>query len=134
MKRTRSQITSDLYILNWKSSYDVTLFMCQSRSTIFPGILVFVIFRPRDIQEYIFMFSIALEWIVNSICDHQIPHWCCEIHWQTLSHLAWAWFKLITTSVVIGTDCICSCKSNYHEITTTMAPFTGHNLLSILTL
>jgi hypothetical protein len=65
LKRTRSQITSDLYILNWKSSYDVTMFMCQSRSTIFPRIFIFVIFRPRDMQEYIFMFSIALEWIVN---------------------------------------------------------------------
>jgi hypothetical protein len=36
--------------------------MCQSRSTIFRGILIFVIFRPRDMQEYNFMFSIALEW------------------------------------------------------------------------
>jgi hypothetical protein len=27
-------------ILNWKSSYDVTLFMCQSRSIIFRGILI----------------------------------------------------------------------------------------------
>ena len=78
LKRTQSQITSDLYILNWKSSYDM-LFMCQSRSTIFPGILFFVIFRPRDMQEYIFMFSIALEWTVNSICDHQISNWCREI-------------------------------------------------------
>jgi len=25
------------------------------------------------------MFSIALEWIVNSICDHQISNWCLEI-------------------------------------------------------
>ena len=79
MKRTRSEITSDLYILNWKSSYDVTLSMFQSRSTIFPGILFFVIFRPRDMQEYIFMFSIALEWTVYSICDHQISNWCREI-------------------------------------------------------
>ena len=48
--------------------------MCQSRSTIFPGILIFVIIRRRDMQEYIFffnmqeyifMFSIALEWTVN---------------------------------------------------------------------
>jgi hypothetical protein len=31
---------ADLYILNWKSSYDVTLFMRQSRSTLFPGILM----------------------------------------------------------------------------------------------
>jgi hypothetical protein len=41
LQRTQSQVTSDLYILNWKSSYDVTLFMCKSRSTIFPGILFF---------------------------------------------------------------------------------------------
>jgi hypothetical protein len=74
LKRTRRQITSDLYILNWKSSYDVTLFMCQSRSTLFPEILMLVIVRPRDMQEYICMFSIALEWTVNSICDHQISN------------------------------------------------------------
>jgi len=36
-------------------------------------------------------------------------------------HLAWAGFKF-TTLVVIGTDCIGSCKSNYHLITPTMAP------------
>jgi hypothetical protein len=30
-------------------------------------------------------------------------------------------FELIT-SVVIGTDCIGSCKSNYHAITATTAP------------
>jgi hypothetical protein len=48
-------------------------------------------------------------------------------HWQTLSHNVcieytsqWTGFKL--TLVVIGTDCIGSCKSNYHKITTTMAP------------
>ena len=28
-----------------------------------------------------------------------------------------------TTSVVIGTDCIGSCKSNYHTITATTAPY-----------
>ena len=32
-------------------------------------------------------------------------------------HLSWMEFKL-TTSMVIGTDCIGSCKSNYHMITT----------------
>ena len=44
-------------------------------------------------------------------------------HWQTLSHkvyLAWTGFEL-TTSVVIGTDCTGSCKSNYYTITTTTA-------------
>ena len=33
----------------------------------------------------------------------------------------WSRFEL-TTSVMLGTDCICSCKSNYHMITATMAP------------
>jgi hypothetical protein len=48
-------------------------------------------------------------------------------HWQTWSHnavhlaLAWSRFKL-TTSVVIGTDCIGICKSNYHTTMATMAP------------
>jgi hypothetical protein len=33
----------------------------------------------------------------------------------------WSRFEL-TTSAVIGTDCIGSCKSNYHTITATTAP------------
>jgi hypothetical protein len=37
-------------------------------------------------------------------------------------HLAWVGFKL-TTLMVIGTDCIGSCKSNYHTITATATPF-----------
>jgi hypothetical protein len=35
----------------------------------------------------------------------------------------WPRFEL-TTSVVIGTHCIGSCKSNYHTITATTAPIT----------
>jgi hypothetical protein len=35
-------------------------------------------------------------------------------------HLAWAGFEL--TTLVIGTDCIGSCKSNYHTITTMTTP------------
>ena len=35
--------------------------------------------------------------------------------------LSWSSFEL-TTSVVMGTNCIGSCLSNYHTITTTMAP------------
>ena len=36
-------------------------------------------------------------------------------------HLAWAVFEL-AASVVIGNNCISSCKSNYHTITTTDGP------------
>ena len=39
-------------------------------------------------------------------------------------------FELIT-SVVIDTDCIGSCKSNYHTITATTAPPTGCKLMDI---
>ena len=46
-------------------------------------------------------------------------------HWQTLSHnvvhLTLIEIEL-TTSVVISTDCIGSCKSNYHTIMATTAP------------
>jgi hypothetical protein len=49
-------------------------------------------------------------------------------------HLAWAGFEL-TMLVVIGTDCIGSCKFNYHTFTTTTAPVTymvNNILLSII--
>jgi hypothetical protein len=48
----------DHYVLNWKSSYDVMLFMSQKSSTTFRGILICVIFRPRDMQEYYMLFGI----------------------------------------------------------------------------
>jgi len=37
-----------------------------------------------------------------------------------------------TMLVMIGTDCISSCKSNYHTIMTTMALWTPHDLLFYL--
>ena len=42
----------------------------------------------------------------------------------------WSRFEL-TTSVVIGTDCIGSCKTNYHTITATMAPCMKDNLFIV---
>jgi hypothetical protein len=42
--------------------------------------------------------------------------WCCFEYTSP-----WAGFEL-STLVVIGTNCIGSCKSNYHTIITTMAP------------
>jgi hypothetical protein len=40
----------------------------------------------------------------------------------SLKQQDWVGFKL-TTLVVISTDSTGSCKSNYHKITTTMAPY-----------
>ena len=44
-----------------------------------------------------------------------------------LSTSPWSGFEL-TTSVVIGTDCKGSCKSNYHTITATTAPKNEMNI------
>jgi len=49
-------------------------------------------------------------------------------HWQTLYTSPWPRFEL-TTSTVISTDCISSCKSNYHTITTTTASVMYRRLL-----
>jgi hypothetical protein len=43
----------------------------------------------------------------------------------------WSRFEL-TTSVVIGTDCIGSCKSTYHKITTTTVPIVFSAVFYIL--
>ena len=45
-------------------------------------------------------------------------------HWQTLSHngVSSTPRHELTTLVVIGTDYIGSCKSNYHIIATTTVP------------
>jgi hypothetical protein len=42
----------------------------------------------------------------------------------------WSIFEL-TTSVVIGTDCICSCLSNYHVITATTIPIRIENTITL---
>jgi hypothetical protein len=46
-------------------------------------------------------------------------------------HLAWAGFEL-TALVVIGTDCMGHSKSNYHTITTMMAPYLLWELMTVV--
>jgi hypothetical protein len=57
-------------------------------------------------------------------------------HWQTLSHnvVHRALMEIRTTSVMMGTDCIGSCKSNYHTITAMTAPTYFVFLLLITTM
>jgi hypothetical protein len=50
----------------------------------------------------------------NKIDRHDITEIVLKVVLNTI--------KTFTTSVVIGTDCIGSCKSNYHTITATTAP------------
>ena len=83
--------------------------MCQSRTTIFPGILFFVIFRPRDMQEYICMFIIELKWTVNSMCDHLISNWCYEFFQMQYIYLlnrssAWNSLSKISRSATLFTN------------------------------
>ena len=57
--------------------------------------------------------------------DPEEHHRSVASHWQTLSWMLYTspWSRFELTSVVIaGTDCIGSCKSNYHAITATTAP------------
>ena len=67
----------------------------------------------------------SISWrVVLSMGETEVPG---ENHWPVVSHLitqcciVWVGFEL-TTLVVIGTDCIGNCKSNYHKITVTTAP------------
>jgi hypothetical protein len=48
-----------LFSVNWGKQVCVNVPMS---STTFRRILICVIFRPMDMQEYILMFSIALKW------------------------------------------------------------------------
>ena len=76
--------------------------------------------------------SVISWWSVLLVKETEVPiedHRSVASHWQTLSHKCcteytspWTRFGL-TTLVVIGTDCIGSCKSNYHMIMTTTVLF-----------
>jgi hypothetical protein len=66
--------------------------------------------------------EILLKVVLNTIKQlnkHHILEW----YNRPWAHF-WLWLSRLelATSVVIGTDCIGSCKSNYHTITATMAP------------
>jgi hypothetical protein len=75
------------------------------------------------LQQY-FSYIVAVSLLVEEIGVPGENHRPVANHWQTLSHkcciehtLPWTGFELKT--VVIGTDCTGSCKSNYHTSTTT---------------
>ena len=57
LKRTLCQRTPDLYVLNWKSSYDVMLFMCQRRQKHFTEFWL-VWFLDRGICKNTFVCSV----------------------------------------------------------------------------
>jgi len=74
-------------------------------------------------EEEVMVFNATFNNSVLLVEETGVP-W--ENHWQTLLHdvvssTPWVGFDL-ETLVAIGTDCIDSCKSNYHTITTMTAP------------
>jgi hypothetical protein len=62
LKHTRSKITSDLCRFKLEVFIWRHVVYVPKSSTTFHRILIRVIFRSRDMQEYIYMFSITLEW------------------------------------------------------------------------
>jgi hypothetical protein len=50
---TKPNDVSDLYVLNWKSSYDVMLLMCQSRQQ--RRILIFAILDQEYARIYLYV-------------------------------------------------------------------------------
>jgi hypothetical protein len=59
-----------------------------------------------------------INWLCNFLKNLDLKVWNI-IYSYSLYHITW--FEL-TTLVVIGTDCIGSCKSSYHTIKATTAP------------
>jgi hypothetical protein len=68
--------------------------------------------------------SVLLVKVIRIPGENHRPATC---HWQTLSHdvLSRTPRHERDSLAVIGTDCICSCKSSYHTITITTASLTG---------
>jgi hypothetical protein len=95
-----------------------------------------VIFKTRNIQSttwswlnlFVRLYAIIqqLTWSLiyyEKYSTSQLDLWPVTSHWQTLSHnVVHLTLIEIRTSMVIGTDCVGSCKSNYHTITITTAP------------
>ena len=63
------------------------------------------------------------------------PPTCRKSLTNFITYNVWGSKLTVTTVVVIGNDCTCSCKSNYHTITTTMASvFVWHFLLVLFSI
>jgi hypothetical protein len=83
-----------------------------------------------------FTFNVMLLWLITSQDSHLM--WCCydksiltkpinNSNHIMLYRVHFLMSRIQTTLVVIGTDCLGSCKFNYHTIPTTLNNKTVHN-------
>jgi hypothetical protein len=68
-------------------------------------------------------------WVLGENTD--LPQVTDKLYHIMLYTSPWSRFEL-TTSVLIGTDCIGSCKSIYHTITATTAPNNKRMLIKVI--
>jgi hypothetical protein len=102
-------------------------------------ILMFFVNKIQDVITYTVM---KVGWSVGFMVFNATFNYISAISWWSVPRRKpprfitqccieytspWRGFEL-TTLVVIGTDCTCSCKSNYHTITTTTAPYIVTNI------
>ena len=66
----------------------------------------------------------------NSLQHSSVQLWHFESN-VAISLIFWSRFER-TTSVMIVTDCIGSCKSNYHTITATITPYPYNRLIQFV--
>ena len=110
----------------WKLQVQVFIFfICIFRTSF--------IFPPQPSWMFLCLFVSWVNATFNNISVISWQFYCAgpgenhrlvASHWQTLSHMLYIspWSRFELTSVVIGTDCIGSCKPNDHTITATTVP------------
>jgi hypothetical protein len=90
--------------------------------------IAFVCGAECHFQQY-FSYIVAVSFIDgrNQSTSRKQPTCCKSLtNFMTYCCIEYTWISMgfeLTTLVVIGTNCTGSCKSNYHTITTTTAPF-----------
>jgi len=120
----------NIYLPVKKSAVDLQQENCETET-----LRVFRMLTSQ-VKILILILFVCLFMVFNATCNNisvilwqsvlLVEETCCKsltdfITWCCIEYTSpWTEFEL-RTLVVIGTDCTCSCKSNYHTISTTTA-------------